>query len=535
MMEKSELRLRWLVLFLSCMLMIGNYYCFDNPAALKSQLQQHFSNIPKSRYEFLFNLLYTLYSIPNILLPFFGGVLVDRYGVRMMLFTFSTAILIGQVIFATGCSLSSFNMMLFGRVVFGFGGESLGVAQGTLVAAWFKNSELALALGINLSVARLGSVINNELSPAVARDSSVSMALWVGVIMCLASSFAVLLLIPIDKRTETLAKVNQKEEKAVRESIRFSNVKHFSPAFWLLAMSCLVVYGCVIPFNNVASSILMERDFFKEPPKECRRCGEGLYVDELNCQNIVLGCPTVPPYGWPLPLLSANCTIKKPLDQWNCSTSPPLILGDKINCDDDAWKRGPLTKTYCATKMDAAQKAATPMSIPYLISAAISPFLGFVVDRIGLRAFLALLAPVALTAVHVMLGVTQITFYVPLVLQGVAYSIFAAALWPSVPYVVEAKNVGTAYGAITAIQNIGLAMFPLIVAAEFNYDDRYIPGVELLFVSFGVLGSFVGVALNVVDYQNGYILNCTKIIRKKMVQVLDEDTFDSEPLMASEH
>lgn len=54
MADKSELRVRWLVLFLSCVLMIGNYYCFDNPAALKSQLQQHFSNIPKDRYEFLF-------------------------------------------------------------------------------------------------------------------------------------------------------------------------------------------------------------------------------------------------------------------------------------------------------------------------------------------------------------------------------------------------------------------------------------------------------------------------------------------------
>ena len=53
-MEKSELRVRWLVLFLSCLLMIGNYYCFDNPAALKSQLQQHFNEIPKDRYEFLF-------------------------------------------------------------------------------------------------------------------------------------------------------------------------------------------------------------------------------------------------------------------------------------------------------------------------------------------------------------------------------------------------------------------------------------------------------------------------------------------------
>uniref|UniRef100_A0AAV1V787 Lysosomal dipeptide transporter MFSD1 n=2 Tax=Peronospora matthiolae TaxID=2874970 RepID=A0AAV1V787_9STRA len=534
-MEKSELRVRWLVLFLSCVLMIGNYYCFDNPAALKSQLQQHFSAIPKDRYEFLFNLLYTLYSIPNILLPFFGGVLVDRFGARVMIFAFSTAILTGQVIFAAGCSLSSFNMMLFGRVIFGFGGESLGVAQGTLVASWFKNSELALALGINLSVARLGSVINNELSPVVAQASGVSSALWVGVIMCLGSTSTLLLLTPIDRTAEKLDKKSLKGDAAIAESIRFSDVKYFRPAFWFLALSCLVVYGCVIPFNNVASSLLMERDFFKEPSEQCRRCGEGRYIFELDCEHIAPGCPSVPPYGWPLPLLSANCTIKEPSDQWNCSTSPPLILDDKINCDDEAWKLGPLTKTYCAAKMGAAQRAATPMSIPYIISAVISPFLGFVVDRVGLRALLALVAPLALTAVHAMLGYTQVTLYVPLVLQGVAYSVFAAALWPSVPYVVEAKYVGTAYGAITAIQNVGLAMFPLAVAAQFNHDGHYIPSVELLFISFGVLGSLVGIALNVVDYQNGHILNRTKVIKTQVPLMLDEDALDSEALLTAEH
>ncbi|CAI5744989.1 unnamed protein product [Peronospora destructor] len=534
-MKKSELHVRWLVLFLSCMLMIGNYYCFDNPAALKSQIQQHFNTLPKDQYEVLFNLLYTLYSIPNIFLPFFGGVLVDKFGARVMLFAFSMAILTGQVIFATGCSLSNFNLMLFGRVVFGFGGESLGVAQGTLVASWFKDSELALALGINLSVARLGSVINNEFSPILAQASSVSTALWVGVIVCLASTLTVLLVIPIDKRGEKLAKQKQKEGEAAAESIHVSDVKHFRPAFWLLALSCLVVYGCVIPFNSIASSLLMERDFFKEPPEQCRRCGEGFYELTLDCHDIAPGCPSVPPFGWPLPLLSANCTIKKPLDQWNCSTSPPLILEDNINCDDDAWKLGPLTKTYCVMKTEAAQKAATPMSIPYIISAIISPFLGFVVDRIGLRAILALVAPLALTAVHVMLGLTQVTLYVPLVLQGVAYSVFAAALWPSIPYVVEAKHVGTAYGAITAIQNIGLALFPLAVAAEFNHDDRYIPGVELLFVSFGVAGSLVGIALNVADHQNGSILNRTKAMKKKVALMLEEDALDSKSLLAAEH
>lgn len=93
-------------------------------------------------------MLYTLYSVPNVLLPFFGGVFVDRFGARLMLLAFSMAILVGQIIFAIGSSTSNFNLMLVGRVVFGFGGESLGVAQGTLVASWFKNSELGTRIQV---------------------------------------------------------------------------------------------------------------------------------------------------------------------------------------------------------------------------------------------------------------------------------------------------------------------------------------------------------------------------------------------------
>jgi MFS-type transporter involved in bile tolerance (Atg22 family) len=121
------------------------------------------------------------------------------------------------------------------------------------------------------------------------------------------------------------------------------------------------------------------------------------------------------------------------MDQWLCSMDPPYIQEDKINCDDPAWKKGPFTEDYCTKQMEAAEKAATPMSIPYIISAVISPFLGFLVDRIGLRAFFAFVAPVVLTIVHLLLGLSNITLYLPLILQGLAYSVFAAALWPSVP------------------------------------------------------------------------------------------------------
>ena len=78
-------------------------------------------------------------------------------------------------------------------------------------------------------------------------------------------------------------------------------------------------------------------------------------------------------------------------------------------------------------------------------------------------------------------------------------------------------------------------MFPLAVAAQFNHDGCYIPSVELLFVSFGVLGSLVGIALNVVDYQNGSILNRAKVTKESLPLMLDEDALDSEGLLTAEH
>ena len=133
-------------------------------------------------------------------------------------------------------------------------------------------------------------------------------------------------------------------------------------------------------------------------------------------------------------------------------------------------------QAYCDAKSKAEKKAALIMSIPYFISACISPFLGFVVDRIGKRAVIATVAPALLVAVHLTLARTGLPGQYPLIGQGLAYSAFAAALWPSVPYVVDDKYVGTAYGVITAVQNLGLATIPLAAAGIYKSSgNKYVP------------------------------------------------------------
>lgn len=106
------------------------------------------------------NLMYSVYNFPNIILAMLGGVFVDRLGLRTGCFVFVSIILVGQVVVAVGATLKNFYVMLVGRVIFAVGGESCAVAQNAFVSRWFRDRELALALGLALSLGRLGSGLN---------------------------------------------------------------------------------------------------------------------------------------------------------------------------------------------------------------------------------------------------------------------------------------------------------------------------------------------------------------------------------------
>jgi len=525
--------------------MIGNYYSYDNPAALKTQIDDYMGD--PDDFETLFSLLYTVYSVPNVFLPFLGGYFVDKFGVRICMIVFTSFIACGQVVFAFGLSIKSWPVMLVGRVIFGFGGESLSVANSAILADWFEGKELAFAFGLNLSIARLGSVINNLVSPALANGVDLQFALWFSAILCGASVGCALILAPIDKAMELkLSKAHpklilgtddkrdtdinnplladdlsthdldshrgesgsgrvtegsEKKDEDDSEAVKFNEVFKFSLAFWLLVASCLVVYGCVLPFNNIASSLLLERDYFIEPPDGCHL--QDIYACEnddasSSLYNPPVGCPSSTNYQPPLPY---NATI-------GGKTYNPLTTDD-IDCTSDDWSSsGSCTYEYCKRQDDATVTATTVMSIPYIISACLSPVLGKVVDHIGKRAIVATFAPLLLIFVHLSLGISTVTPEVPLAGQGMAYSGFAAVLWPSIPLVVEKRLIGLAYGVTTSIQNMGLASFPLIVASIYTDNgDKYIPNVEYFFVSLATLGTLIGFYLNYYDYNHGSIFN----------------------------
>lgn len=98
-------------------------------------------------FEFEFSLIYAIYSLPNTFLPFVGGYMADIFGNRVVLMVFGVLVLLGNIIMTAACQWELINVYIFGRFVFGLGLESLGVVAGVIIAKWFLDQELALALG----------------------------------------------------------------------------------------------------------------------------------------------------------------------------------------------------------------------------------------------------------------------------------------------------------------------------------------------------------------------------------------------------
>ena len=121
---------------------------------------------------------------------------------------------------------------------------------------------------------------------------------------------------------------------------------------------------------------------------------------------------------------------------------------------------------------------------------------------------------------------------VPLFILGISYSVYATAMWPAVAYVVDEDSLGTAYGITTAIQNIGLTAFPLIVGAIHDSANSYKP-VEVLYSSLAIAGIFFGFLLNIRDKKTGNALNAIENPRTSVTTLMEVKPADSAPLLSN--
>ena len=126
-------------------------------------------------------------------------------------------------------------------------------------------------------------------------------------------------------------------------------------------------------------------------------------------------------------------------------------------------------------------------SIIIFASMVFAPFAGDLIDRIGKRATLMVVGSLMLIPAHLIMGITHWNPVPSMIVLGAAFVLVPAAMWPSVPLVVEEKRVGTAFGLMTAIQNLGLGLFPLLNGKLRDATGTY-TATQIMFACLGVAG-----------------------------------------------
>jgi MFS family permease len=356
---------RWAVLVFVSLAMFGNYYVYDciAPVAdlLSKQLGFSDSNI---------GLLQAIYSLPNLIMVLIGGYLVDRIGARKAIFLFGTTCLIGAIVTMLSGHLV---LMATGRLIFGVGAESLIVAVTTAIAKWFRGKELSFAFGINLMIARAGTLMAQR-SPTWARFAYTSWRtpLLISVAFATFCVIGALIYWGMEVYAE---KSYELAHAGPTDKVVFSDLFNFGVSFWYIVALCVVFYSAIFPFETFAYKFFM---------------------DAHGTTREMAGT------------LIGNLTIS-------------TMVG--------------------------------------------TPLLGLFVDKIGKRALLMMTGSVLLVPVYLMMAYThtQATLYLPMAMMGIAFSLVPAVIWPSVAYIVDQNKLGTAYGLMTVVQNMGFFGFNLAI------------------------------------------------------------------------
>jgi MFS family permease len=239
---------RWVVLVVISLAMFANYYVYDSIAPiadiLKSDLGFTDENIGS---------LYSFYSIAAVIVLLLGGVIIDRFGTAKSTILFAAICTVAAIVNAVSSDLT---VMLAARFLLGIGSEPLIVAITTALAKWFKGKELSFAFGINLTIARLGSV-GADWSPTWAGfaydgwQGPLVVAAVIGVLV-LGAALAYGALEGIASRRYGLGQAGETDKLVL------SDLFVFSRSFWYVVLLCVTFYSAIFPFRSFAIKFFME-------------------------------------------------------------------------------------------------------------------------------------------------------------------------------------------------------------------------------------------------------------------------------------
>ena len=457
---RDSAAMRWTALVLVALMMFFGYMFVDVMSPIQALMESQRGWAPD---------IFGTYAASEYILNVCGfliiaGVILDKMGVRFTGELSASMMFAGAVIKYIGITdwfqatafaewlntwwvsmPASAKMASLGFMIFGCGCEMAGTTVSKAIAKWFKGKEMALAMGLEMAIARVGvfaifsisPIIADKMGSVVAPVAFCTVLLLIGLITFTVFTF-------MDRKLD--AQTGEAEEK--EEPFKVSDLGTIlsSQVFWIVALLCVLYYSAIFPFQRYGANML-----------QCNL--EGITAEAAS--NI---------FRW-------------------------FPIG----------------------------------------AAVITPFLGNFLDRRGKGATMLIGGALLLICCHLIFAFvlpqtnSPLLAYSTIVLLGISFALVPAALWPSVPKIIDEKVLGSAYCLIFWVQNIGLCFVPKLIGnlltstnadnpaviaakqagAEFIPYDYTIPLV--VFAFFGVLAFLIAIYLKVLDRKKGYGLEMPNI------------------------
>lgn len=332
-----------------------------------------------------------------------------------------------------------------GFMIFGCGVEMAGITVSRGIVKWFKGREMALAMGSEMALARLGVATCMIFSPMFATLGGVvdvSRSVAFGLVLLMIALIMFIVYFFMDKKLDS--QTHAEEEKDDPFRLKDLGKILTSSGFWIVALLCVLYYSAIFPFQKYAVNMLQCNLTLIEP-----EAGSFWASDTVTViQYVIMITVAVAAF---LSNFSKIVSVK-------LVALAVAIIG---------------LIGYCYMGY-MRQSASAIFAVFPLLAVGITPILGKYVDYKGKAASMLIIGALLLIACHLTFAFILPLFkgsavggvivaYLTILVLGASFSLVPASLWPSVPKLVDAKIIGSAYALIFWIQNIGLWLFPMLI------------------------------------------------------------------------
>jgi len=265
---------RWTALCIVSFTMMAAYFFTDVMSPMKTLLENQMG-WDSSDYGF-FTSSYGWFNVFFLML-IFGGLILDKMGVRFTGMTSAIVMVVGAGIkyYAVATPALSHIQMAgingqvmiasIGFAIFGVGCEVSGITVSKIIVKWFKGKEMATAMGIQVALARVGTALALAFTVPFANlfkignESQISAPVLLGAVSLCAGMIAYFIYTFMDKKLDR--EISESAEKEDEESFRISDIKMIltNKGFWLIALLCVLFYSCVFPFLKYASDLMVNK------------------------------------------------------------------------------------------------------------------------------------------------------------------------------------------------------------------------------------------------------------------------------------